>query len=348
MQYKVIVQSLDGTKKWEVPIANWSFTEELNKDRSATFNIDEQVVKAISDVYGQSVPFVFFSEYREIYIYDDNDTLIYGGYVAEANTHNDDKGAKTRTITSKGFFSLLEKRLTNIPPELSRIYTSDHASDIAWDLIDYTQNLDYGNLGITRGTDPDDVNNDRTYRYRPIKEAIEKLGNNETKDGIDFEITASKVFNAYFPTKGQERPEIVLEEGFNIRTYDLRHNFIDAMVNEVVVFGEGDGDNMITSLRTSPASAKQNFFLLQGGLSEKDTKIQANLDAKGDKYLELKQAPSFALVLTTDYDEPDYTQYSIGDSLKVIIPSEEINDFYRVRRRTLNSDGGVTLSFDSV
>lgn len=348
MQYKIIVQSLDGTKKWEVPITNWSFTEELNKDRSATLEIDEQVVKAIAEVYDQTVPFIFFSEYRELYIYDENDTLIYGGYIAEATTYNDANGYKKRTITSKGFLSLLAKRFTNIPPDLSRLYTSDHASDIAWDLIDYTQSLDYGNLGITRGADPDDVNNQRTYRYRPIKEAIEKLGNNETKDGIDFEITPQKVFNAFYPTKGQERPEIVLEEGFNIRTYSLTHHFIDAMVNEVVVFGDGDGDNMITSLRTSPASYKQSFFLLQGGLSEKDTKIQANLDAKGDRYLELNQAPSFDLVLTTDYDEPDYTQYSLGDSLKVVIPSEDINAFYRVRRRTVNQDGGVTITFSSV
>lgn len=348
MQFKIIVQSLDGTKKWEVPITTWSFTEELNKDRSATFEIDEQVVQAIGDAYGQSVQFIFFSEYREIYIYDDSDTLIYGGYIAEVQTYNDANGYKKRTITSKGFFSLLEKRLTNIPPDLSRIYTSDHASDIAWDLIDYTQGLDYGDLGITRGADPADVNNDRTYRYRPIKEAIEKLGNNETKDGIDFEITAGKVFNAYYPTKGSERDEILLEEGFNIRTYEIAHRFIDAMVNEVVVFGDGDGDNMITSLRSSTATIKSTFFLLQGGLSEKDTKIVANLENKGDKYLELKQSPSFALVITTDYDQPDYTKYSLGDSLKVVIPTESINDFYRVRRRTVNNNGDVTLSFSSV
>lgn len=348
MQYKIVVQSLDGTKKWEVPISGWSFTEELNKDRSASFEIDEQVVQAISDVYGQTVPFIFFSEYREVYIYDDNDTLIYGGYIAEAKTYNDANGYKKRTITSKGFFSLLEKRLTNIPPTKSRIYTSDYATDIAWDLINYTQGLSYGNLGITRGAHPADANNDRTYKYVTIKQAIEKLDNNNTKDGIDHEITHQKVFNTYFPTKGSQRPEIVLEEGFNIRTYDLTHHFVDALVNEVVVFGEGDGDNMVTSLRTSDTSYKDDFFLLQGGLSEKDTKIQANLDAKGDKYLEKNQAPSFSLVITTDYDEPDYTQYSLGDSLKVVIPSEDVNAFYRVRRRTLNNNGDVTLSFDSV
>lgn len=347
MQFRIFIQSLDGTKKWEVPISGWSFTEELNKDRSATLDIDEQVVKAIAEVYGQTVPFIFFSEYREMYLYDEDNNLIYGGYIAEANTHNDQNGYKKRTITSKGFFSLLEKRLTNIPPDKSRIYTSDHASDIAWDLINYTQGLSYGDLGITRGTDPADVNNDRTYRYITIKQAIEKLDNNNTKDGIDHEITPNKVFNAYFPEKGQQRPEIILREGFNIRTYDLKTNFIDAMVNEVVVFGEGDGDNMLTSLRTSSNAVKENFFLLQGGLSEKDTKIQANLDNKGDKFLELRQSPSTDIVLTTDYDEPNYSEYSLGDSLKIIIPSEDINGFYRLRRRTLNSNGDVTLSFNT-
>ena len=348
MQFKIIVQNLSGTQKWEVPITNWSFTEELNKDRSATFDIDEQVVQAIADVYAETVPFIFFSEYREIYIYDDNNVLLYGGYIAEVSTYNDADGYKKRTVTSKGFFSLLEKRLTNTPPDVKLYYPSDYATDIAWDLISATQALTYGDLGITRGAHPNDALNERTYRYVTIKQAIEKLDNNNTKDGIDHEITSAKVFNTYFPTKGSARPELELREGFNIRTYDLVNHFIDAMVNEVVVFGEGDGDNMITSLRTSDASYKSSFFLLQGGLSEKDTKVQANLDNKGDKYLELNQAPSISLVITTDYETPDFTQYSLGDSLPVVIPSEEISANYRVRRRTLNSDGGVTLSFNSV
>lgn len=347
MLFKVHIQNLDGSKKWIIPVDSWSFTEELNKDRSATFNISEQSVLAVAEKYGQTVPFILFSEYREVYILDAEDnTILYGGYIAEISTHRDSNGAKTRTFTSKGFFSLLEKRLTNLPPTTKRYYASEYASDIAWDLINYTQGLSYGDLGITRGADPTDVLNERTYRYVTIKKAIEKLGNNETKDGIDFEITSSKVFNAYYPEKGSQRDEIVLKDGFNIRSYDLNHNFIDAMVNEVVVFGEGDGDNMITSLRTSDTSYKSAFFLLQGGLSEKDTKIQANLDNKGDKFLELNQAPSFDIVLTTDYDAPDFKSYSIGDSLGIKIPDESVNNFYRLRRRTLNSNADVTLSFN--
>ncbi len=345
MKFKVLVQNSAGDKKWEVPIPNWSFTEELNKDRSATFDIDEQVVKAVADIYNQTVPFIFYSEYREIYIFDESNNRIYGGYVAEPNVYCDANGYKKRTITSKGFFSLLEKRLTNVPTDTKRVYTAQHASDIAWDLINYTQGLSYGNLGITRGADPVDVANDRTYRYETIKRAIEKLSNNETKDGIDFEITAQKVFNAYYPEKGSQRAEIALVEGFNIFTYNIRTNFIEAMANQVVVFGEGQGDTMAVSKRDADNSYKASFFLLQQGLSEKDTETQTNLDRKGDKYLELYRAPRADITITCDYEEPLFTNYNLGDRLKLVIPSESINGYYRLYRRTLNEQGDVTLTF---
>lgn len=345
MVFKVIVQNSLGDKKWEVPIPNWSFTEELNKDRSATFDIDEQVVKAVADIYAQTVPFIFYSEYREIYIFDESNNRIYGGYVAEPNVYCSANGEKKRTITSKGFFSLLEKRLTNVPADTKRVYTGQHASDIAWDLINYTQGLSYGNLGITRGVDPVDVANDRTYRYETIKRAIEKLTNNETKDGIDVEITAQKVFNAYYPTKGQQRPELALVEGFNIFTYNIRTNFIDAMTNQVVVCGEGQGDDMAVVKRDADNSYKASFFLLQQALSEKDTATTANLERKGDRYLELYQAPRADITITCDYESPLWTDYSLGDSLKIEIPSESINGYYRLYRRTLNEKGDVTLTF---
>lgn len=345
MFFRVVVQNSSGSEKWELPIDSWSFTEELNRDRSATFNVSGEVIRHISEAFGQSSEYVFSASYREIYIFDENDNRIYGGYVAEPNTSKNADGDKTRTITSKGFFSLLAKRYTNIPPDFQRGYTGDYATDIAWDLINYTQNLDYGDLGITRGAHPNDELNDRTYKFRPIKEAIEKLSNNETKGGIDFEITAQKVFNTFYPTKGSQRTEFKLVDGFNIDSYQLRKYFIEDMCNQVIVFGDGQDELMVTSVQNADNSYKENFFLLQDGLSEKDTKVQDNLDRKGEKYIELRRAPTVGIIIGTQYDNPNFPDYSVGDSLEIEIPEESVDGFYRLRQRTLNSDGDVTLSF---
>lgn len=345
MNFRLVVQNADGTQKWELPYDSWSFTEELNRDKAGTFKFTEANVLAISSQFGQSAEFIFSSAYREVYIFDDDNNRIYGAYVAEPSVSKDGNGVKTLTIATKGFFSLLEKRLTNIPPTTKRFYASDYATDIAWDLINFTQGLDYGNLGITRGSHPNDELNQRTYRYHTIKEAIEKLDNNNTAGGIDHEITPLKVFNTFYPTKGSLRSHLILEDGFNIENYTVRKNFIDAMANQVVVLGEGEGDAMMTSLQDAEVEYKDNFFLLQETLSEKDTKVQNNLDRKGDAFIETFKAPRINLVVACHYTSPLWTEYEVGDEIPVKILDESIDDTFRLRQRTLNHDGGVTLTF---
>ena len=345
MFFKVIIQNISGTEKWEIPIDGWSFTEELNRDKSATFNISDETVQYIADVFNLTNEYIFSASYREAYIFDEDDVRIYGGYIAEPSVNKGSDGVKTRTITSKGFFSLLAKRFTNKPPDYKRVYEAEYATDIAWDLIQYTQGLPFGDLLITRGAHPNDELNDRTLKFRTIKEAIEKLDNNNTTGGIDHEITPDKVFNTFYPQKGSQRLGFKLVDGFNINSYSIRKNFIDAMANQVIVFGEGQDELMATSLQDSEDEFKENFFLLQEGLSEKDTKIQDNLDRKGEKYIETYKAPTLGITITTDYSNPLFTEYEVGDSIKIEIPEESVNDFYRLRQKTLNSDGEVTLSF---
>jgi hypothetical protein len=345
MNFRLVVQNADGSQKWELPYDSWSFTEELNKDRSGTIKFTDSNVEQIGNVYSVSPEFIFSAGYREIYIFDEANNRIYGGYLAEPSVSKDANGKKTRTIATKGFFHLLEKRLTNIPPVPSVFYASDYATDIAWDLINTTQALDFGGLGITRGSHPNDVLNQRTFRYHTIKQAIEKLDNNNTKDGIDHEITPLKVFNTFFPTKGSLRSTLLLEDGFNIDNYSVRKNFIDAMANQVVALGEGEGDAMITSLADAEDIYKENFFLLQETVSEKDTGVQDNLDRKAEKWIETYKPPRINLQLACSYESPLWTEYEVGDELPVKILDESIDDNFRLRQRTLNYNGEVTLTF---
>lgn len=344
MQYKIIVQNVTGSEQWELPFEKFSFTEELNKDRSANFSFKRASILPIAEAYDIDILYIFGATYREIYIFDEDDSKIYGGYISEMQFSAGEREEGTISVSSKGFFSLLEKRVT----DANRVYSSDDSADIAWDLIDYTQNLTYGDFGITRGTHPATKNRDRTYRYNNIAEAIRKMSATEVREGFDFEVDNDKVFNIYYPLKGSQRDNIILESEYNIKTYNALRTFIDAMVNQAIVVGEGYDENTPVEVRDTLSQYKANFFLLQEVLSEKDVSVATTLQDKGDQYLEQYKFPRYIFSCTVDYEDPLFTDYQVGDRLRIEVPEWGISAFYRVTKRTCDDSGKVTLSFTSL
>lgn len=343
MYFRVIIKNLDGSKQHDLPFTSLSFTEELNNDRSATVTFERQILKQIADTYGITPLSIVSDEYKEIYIYDLTGALVYSGYISDI-VMNRGKGEQgSMQIASKGFFSLLNRRYTADLVE----YVADDASDIAWGLIAYTQGLAYGDLGITRGADPTTVNRDRTYRYKNIKDAILGMCNNSVKDGFDFDIDANKAFNVYFPAKGSERGDVIFEDGVNIDTYSIRKAFLDSIANQVIVFGDGIGEGGLVVVRDAENDYKNIFYLLQDTLSEKDVIEIDTLNSKGDKYMDNNKFPKLGIGITCDYTLGRFSDFSLGDWLKVIIPNEEINSMYRVIKRTVQSDGTVNISFEA-
>lgn len=341
--FRVIIKNADGSQEWEVPTISWDITEELNKDRSGTFNFDKLALDAVADYYDQDAEFIVTGSYREVYLYDET-TLLYSGYISEVSFDGKEGQAGTVKVSSKGFFQLLDKRFT----DALRFYANDDSADIAWDLIDYTQNLTYGDFGITRGTHPATKDRQRTFRYDNIKQAIEKMSANEVKEGFDFEVDNSKIFNIYYPQKGSERRDLILEEGFNINTFSVKKTFINAMANQVIVLGAGQDEDALVEVRDAEAVYKENFFLLQNRLSEKDITEVATLQDKGDKYLDTYKYPRKEVTISLNYQNPTFTDYNVGDRLAIKIPSYDIDQLYRLYKRTLKNDMGVTLYFTSV
>lgn len=346
MTFRIIIQNLDGSLKWEVPFDTFSFTEVLNNGASGTITFTLQSLKAIGDFYGIDADYILSAGYREVYLYDENDSLLFGGYIGEISSSMTAEGEYSRTIAVNSWIDLLEARFTNHPSvAMKREYTNKYAWEIIEDLVNYTQGLDFGNFGFTFGAQPNDVQRDRTYYFDSIKEAIQKLSGDEVINGVDFEITPAKVINTYFP-KGQSKPNLALIDGVNIRNYTTRTQFMNQMANEIFVFGEGQRDDMAIEVVTSADSFKEDFFLLQRGLSEKDTGTSANLIAKGQRALQLMQGPRKIPTLTIDYNSPLFTDYEVGDELPVVIPNENIDNEYRLKQRTLSHDGVVTLTFE--
>lgn len=343
MQFRVFIQNGDESEKWEVPYKSFSFSEELNVDRTARFTFSDADLQGVADTYGITTEYIISAAYREIYIIDENGNTAYSGFLDEPNVSGDKQGNTETTVTSRGFFSLFLKRVVSV----LTAYSAQDMADIAWDLISDTQALTYGDFGITRGSHPATVNRDRTYQVGDIiSEAIQKLSNNNILDGYDFEVNNQKQFNIFYPTKGTARPNMKLEYGHNIQTFSLRKTGILSMCNQVTVFGQDQGGEMPTQVRDADNAYKSAYFLLQDTLSEKSVSVVQTLQDKGDEYLENNKTPRKELDLTVDYETPDFTTYDIGDTIPVKIAKGSVNidDNYRLRKRTVNDDGTVYLT----
>ena len=340
MQFRVFITS--ATEKWEVPFRDFSFTEELNNDKNATFSFEVTALEKVALKYAITAEYIISAAYREVQVVDENDEVIYYGVLDEPTVSGGMSEGSVLTVTSRGFLSLFSKRVVT-----SAEYNAQDMSDIAWDLINDSQSLTEGDFGINRGADPSTVSRDRTFRNRYILDALFTLSNSNIKNGIDFDVDNAKDFNVYYPAKGSQRDNIRLELGFNIKTWTVRKTGIWAMANQVIVLGDGFGDDTLSVTRDSDLSYKEAYFLLQDIVSEKDVIETDTLEDKGDREIDLRQAPVKAIDLSTEYELPLFTDYEVGDSLKVVIDDSmaNIDGFYRVIKRTLRSDGTVYLSF---
>ncbi len=333
-----------ATETWEMPCSSLSQSEELNADRTASFNIETQHGDVVAQSTGVTLEYILSGGYREAYVYDQDGTCTFSGFIDEVNLSAGEQKKGTYSVTAKGFFALLEKRMT----AASQLYTSTDAGEIAWDLIDTTQAEPYGDFGITLGLIEPTKDRDRTYSYRPLKECIQKLTSGEVKDGFDFDIDVAKAFNVY-AYKGDDREDIIFDADHNVNTWQVRKTGLLGMCNHVVVFGAGNGDDMAVVEKTSANSYKEAYFLLVDGMSDKDNGDLTLLGDKGQKYIDTYQAPiKSPVTLTCDYGAPRYTEYSVGDRVRVKIKEADIDTMMRVTKKSVDMSGNVNVTLKLV
>ena len=345
--FQIFIKNLATMDEFEIPFLAVDFTDELNKGKNAKFSFDYQTAQRLAEVYNTTPLFIFTGGTREIRI-EKNGVSIYVGVLTDSTIGKDDKGLLRIEVASVGFANLLNKRRTDD----YRQFVSTDAGMIAWTLIDESQLSDvpYSDLGITQGLIQSSVNRDRTFRFYNILEAIFKMSNENLLNGFDYEVDNLKKFNVFYPQKGSQRPDIFIDIG-NIISWRFKKPLILNLTNQVYVLGEGQEDSLVWVKRTSPVAYSAAFGLLEDVLSERDTGTTANLNDKGDKFLNDHQSPDLDLEVTHKDGNPDLLNYDVGDSLKVNIPEAEIIDeFRRIEKRTVKIDTQsqaiVTITFD--
>lgn len=309
-EYKYILWDFRTGQKEILPEAlNRSYSYQLNRAGKASFSLPLTTERL------QRFP--LYIGVTRLLIYR-ADKLIWAGVIWEITEDAQDDEGTVNVQCTEIFHILSEKRYT------SNSYTNTDAGQIAWGLINTTQGLSGGNLGITQGTIQATQNRDRTYLDEKIGEKIIQL--TEVINGFDFEITPSikvntlGVFNVY-SKRGSVINTFRLEYGEglrnNIQSWSRKRTLSD-MYNSVIVEGEGYGDIALKSTQTDNSMITA-VGLLEGRVQEKSVNQQTTLDTKAQEFIRVRKTEQFIYDITLNNAYNDFGKYDIGDIVPVKI-----------------------------
>lgn len=312
--------------------SNISVSWKLNRAGALSFSLPLEDENLNDNIVQEGLNYIYFYQ-------DDN--LIWYGVLTEVNI--DIAGNNQVDLVFKEIFELLEKK-RNITSE----YTNTDAGDIAWDLIDLSQNQPNGDLGITQGGIEPTKNRDRTYLNEPIGEKIIQL--TEVREGFDFEITPSLSnpnsflkFNV-FKRKGTYRKDLQ----FNLDETNINNNVkaisyfrsLENLANRVTAEGEGEG------LSLNEATVEDTELQAFYGLLEKRTqhktvsRIDTLTDTAAEELRFFKQGLN-RIELELNNINNSFGLYDVGDIIDVRVKYRWINQMFTVRIYGIDFNLGV-------
>ena len=336
------LKDLSTGNLFELPYESIQYIKELNVGYSMTCNLDYNAIKELTKYYGTTPQDLFTATLREIWVEitmpGSTATKMWIGVVSEYNRSKDASSGYALTIAAIDYFALLQKRRTGVTQV---DFAAQDPVDIVWSLINTSQGLTYGDLGITRGAHPTTgLSVTISYIDAEIKQEITNLSNYKVNGSFDFDINTLKQFNTYYPTKGSVRSNIVLDDN-NILADTIKIPVVLAIINDITVHGQAQ-----TIVNRVASNATINAYKrMQDTISDSQVTDTSILNADGDRQLALYQLPLYQISLKHDGQDPDITTFDVGDTLIVNIPEEGVNyQQYRVKKQTVDIDKGGQIT----
>jgi peptidoglycan/xylan/chitin deacetylase (PgdA/CDA1 family) len=231
----------------------------------------------------------------------------------------------TMTAACLDYREVVKRRI--LYPGATLTHTAVDQGEIAWSLIDYTQNLDGGDLGISKGwsgTAPTGVTRDRTYEVgNSIGERIQELS--ELLDGFDWDISpdgaSALTLDVWSPQRGSDRG-VVLEFGGLVASFRREVNPSD-YANAIRMSGE---EALTAAERTASDIASRAEGRWDAQLGDTGLTTQAALDERADWQLEQSQVitPVWTVTLRRgSWDGPDHIW--LGDPVRLVVKSGRLD-----------------------
>lgn len=335
--YRFVIADLTGVEKDEIAAVNpiWSYV--LNDAGACSLRLPTRDAKATTTLLPVGG--------CELHIYRGN-TIVWGGhlYNIQATAENDVR------FGFEGYFSMLNHRYI----DTSQNFVGIDQFNIAWNLINFTQTKTNGNIGMgwaRFSSSPSGITRDINYPFwerTVIADAIRDLA--ALHNGFDFEVTATKQWKTYSPSKGTNL-SIPIEYGKNVDGFSVGYD-VNNMANVYSAIGAGDGKNTCIAVGTDTAS-QTIYGLREQAESFTEIRHYANLQDRATEGLRMHKnpriQPTLSVVLNTD---PQLYTYSVGDRVNVKVQEGylNVNQVFRIISITveLSNEGreAVVLNFD--
>jgi len=250
---------------------------------------------------------------REIRVYRD-DILVWGGVLWRVDL--DARNYKLR-LSGEGYFSWLRRRL--VENDLLRF--DDDQGDIAWDLIDYSQD-NHGTFGFTDGHNQTGVLVDRVYcamGLPNVGESIQELS--EMDDSFDFWVTptisdpSNKVFKTPLPAGGAARrgsdlsSSVILDQD-NSQTLEYT---IDASEVANRIWGVGTGECNPPSFEAHANTSIAEFGELHAVAEFDDLDHQPSVEAHTREELRIRKQARHQATVKIYEDDLSWGTFDVGD-----------------------------------
>lgn len=310
----------------EIPFTSVNFTQQLNS--IGTFQ-GEVLLSGINstdlNVYGSTIPgqsilWILFS-----------DLPTFGGIPVWSGiiwNREYDSESQTLHITAQEMMSLYQRRRI----ATTKTYTAQDPTAIAYSLLQYTEARSYGNTGLTYNSVTSGLSTTRTYNgyeYKTVYQAIKDLASGY----FDFKIQPSVVtgtlvnkFTIGIPLGTVYSTTSAIASVFQFPGNVISYNFPENGQGAAnVLYGLGYGANGTKLVATAIDSSMytSGFPLLEDSANYVDVGDASLLKAITLGQLNATSYPPTTVeIVVTPYADPEFTQYQIGDEVRLDIKDD--------------------------
>ena len=325
--YTIELYSPSGERLADISDLCLTRTYQVRRNRPEDIYLTLSLEKAqeLAQSLGMNFYQLFAARITEVRITRGSRTLV-GGKLMVVHPRLNQVEDPTLELRASGFLSLLSRVYLEDTDTSLLNWTATDVGAVAWGLIEGIQAKTNGNFGFTQGT----IQTSRTIgeTYQPYGSSIAEMlvGLTDRQDGIDFEITADKQFNVYYPGIGTTKDDLLFTYPGNVTAIGVPQ---DATNLTNIAFARGSGfglsqsEGAYTNTDSGATYGRAESVEVYPSIKETDT-----LDDKAQEEVELYGVPTTIPAVRLDgSQEPFLGAYWIGDRVRFAVDTQRYPAF---------------------